>query len=365
MEAVGQLAGGIAHDFNNLLTAMLSAGAFARDALQEGHPARADVDEFLVAARRAADLTKRLLAFSRRQVIEPRTFDLRDVVRGTLPMLSRLLGESIRLVTATPAAPCLVRADPSLLEQVVVNLAVNARDAMASGGELQIAVEEAAPGPGLPEGGPLLALRVTDDGAGMAPETLSRAFEPFFTTKPPGRGTGLGLTTVYTIVKQAGGVVRVESAPGQGTSVRVFLPRVAAAEAAPTPTAGPAERPRGGTECVLLVEDDDAIRQLARRTLEAAGYRVLDAGRPTGAREAARRHAVQLLLTDVMLPEENGTTLAASLAGQHPGLRVLFISGYTAGHLEAHEPGLRFLPKPFTPEQLLASVRRALDAPPA
>jgi PAS domain S-box-containing protein len=363
MDAVGQLTGGIAHDFNNLLTAMLSAGAFARDALDPVHPARADVDEFLVAARSAAELTKRLLAFSRRQVSQPRTIDLRAVAAGAGGMLRRLLGEAIELVESTPGAPCPVRADPALLEQVIVNLALNGRDAMARGGRLEIAVEEAPGGPGLPPG-PLMVLRVADSGSGMDPDTLARAFEPFFTTKPAGRGTGLGLSTVYAIVRQAGGSVRLESAVGRGTTARVYLPRAEATPERLTPAPGSARSRRGGPERVLIVEDDEAIRRLARRTLEGAGYGVLEADRPSAARAAAAAGPIQLLLTDVVLPEEDGTALAASLTEANPGLRVLYMSGYTAGHLEAGEARLDFLPKPFTPEQLLASVRAALEAGP-
>ncbi len=373
MEAVGQLAGGIAHDFNNLLTAILSFGRFVRNDLGEAHPSRPDMDEILASAERAAALTRQLLAFSRRQVLEVRVLDLGEVVRGVENMLRRLIGENIALETrVVPGATVL--ADPGHVEQILLNLAVNARDAMASGGRLLIEVTELQPAApevrldgGLPPG-PLVRLSVRDTGTGMDTATLAHMFEPFFTTKPVGQGTGLGLSTVYGIVTQSGGVVRVESAPGQGATFRIYFPRAddAGGARAATPPAG---MRLTGTETVLLVEDDDAVRALSRRALTQAGYRVLQASRASEARELAQRGGpIHLLLTDVILPETSGPELARELTARTPDLRVLFTSGYTAGHLAGEDlvsPGHAFLPKPFGPVQLLQRTREVLDAPPS
>ncbi len=371
MEAVGQLAGGIAHDFNNLLTAILSFGGFVKNDLGEGHPSRPDVDEILASAARAAALTRQLLAFSRRQVLEVRVLDLGEAVRGVENMLRRLIGENIALETrVVPGATVL--ADPGHVEQILLNLAVNARDAMPAGGRLLLEVAEVPPDApevradgGLPSG-PLVRLSVRDTGTGMDPETLAHAFEPFFTTKPIGQGTGLGLSTVYGIVTQSGGVVRVESAPGQGATFRIYLPRAdgAGGTRAAVPPAGVRLT---GSETVLLVEDDDAVRALSRRVLTQAGYRVLQASRPSEARELAEQGGrIHLLLTDVMLPETSGPELARELTALSPDLKVLYTSGYTAGHLALEDlvnPGRAFLPKPFGPVQLLQRTREVLDAP--
>ncbi len=409
MEAVGQLAGGMAHDFNNHLTAIMSFAGFAEGALPEGHPARADLAELQQAAGRAAQLTRQLLAFSRRQVLQPRVIDLGEVVLGLENMLRRVLGEQVALsVQVSPGAGC-VRADAGQLEQVIINLCVNARDAMPGGGRLTVAVS-AAPDPGDPADprelgggwgeapeftlgaggggrpapaepsrpvgsaaglaprleGPLVMLSVSDTGVGMDPETQVHAFEPFFTTKPAGSGTGLGLSTVYGIVTQSGGAIRVFSAPGRGSEFRVYLPRVEGRAEARPGDARPG--PVRGSETVLLVEDDGAVRALVRRALAGAGYRVLEAGRAGEALESASRHAghVDLLLTDVMLRESNGFALSRQLAALIPGLRVLYVSGHAGGHLEAAGLGTgegAFLAKPFTPEVLLRRVRDVLDAP--
>lgn len=370
MEAVGQLAGGVAHDFNNHLTAILSFAGFAEAALPEGHAVRPDLAELRQAAERAAQLTRQLLAFSRRQVLQPRVIDLGEVVRGLENMLRRVLGEQVALCAqVSPGAGC-VRADAGQMEQVIINLCVNGRDAMPEGGTLTIAVSEPDPGdPGLRAElmleGPLVMLSVSDTGTGMDPETQLRAFEPFFTTKPVGAGTGLGLSTVYGIVIQSGGAIRVLSAPGRGSEFRIYLPRVEERAEAPEP--GPAPGPVRGSETVLLVEDEDVVRALVRRTLAGAGYRVLEASGPGEALEVASRHAghIDLLLTDVTLPESNGVALWRQVAAQRPGLRVLFVSGHAGRHLEAARLGAgesAFLAKPFTPEALLRSVRGALDA---
>ncbi|WP_242395558.1 ATP-binding protein [Anaeromyxobacter oryzisoli] len=375
MEAVGQLAGGIAHDFNNLLTAILGAGQFAREAIGD-HPAREDLDDIVSAARRGAELTRRLLSFSRRQVAQTRLVDVGAAIVTVEGLLRRLLREDVALAVHLPPERCLVRTDPALLEQALLNLAVNAQDAMPGGGALELevrAVPADAPerrrDPGLPAG-PLVAVSVRDTGAGMDEATRARAFEPFFTTKPAGKGTGLGLSTVYAVVQQAGGVARVESLPGQGTTFRLWFPR--AEEASPS-APPPAPPPTTGRERVLLVEDDPAIRGLARRALSGAGYRVVEADRPSAALAAvatldgAGGRPVDLLVTDVILPGSSGPELAASLAARFPGLRVLFVSGYTGGHLDARgvdAAGRGFLAKPFGVDVLVARVREVLDAPP-
>jgi PAS domain S-box-containing protein len=368
MEAVGQLAGGVAHDFNNILTAILSAGRFARDALSPEHPARADIDDILGAAGRAASLTRQLLAFSKRQVIEPRSIDLAEAVRGVEKMLRRLIGEDVQLETVTRAGPCWVRADAGQIDQVILNLAVNARDAMPAGG--RIVIEVAPVGPGDPAirgdsqlAGPLVMVSMSDSGMGMDAATVSRIFEPFFTTKGVGKGTGLGLSTVYGIVQQSRGAVRVTSTPGNGTTFRIYLPRIAPPAIA---SVRPGARAPRGTETVLLVEDEGVLRGLARRALAGAGYRVLEADGARAALACAEQHrgTLDLLLTDVVMPEVSGVQLARDLVRRIPGLRVLHMSGYAGALLDASgvaDSGHSFLQKPFTPEVLLRKVREVLD----
>ncbi len=370
MEAVGQLAGGIAHDFNNLLTAVVSAARFVQDDLGASHPSAGDVAEILGAADRATALTRQLLAFSRRQPMEAKVIDLGAAVQDMDQLLRRLVGESIAL-DCTVVRGTRVKVDPSQVEQVLLNLVVNARDATRPGGRIGISVGEMAPGdpearadPGLPAA-PLVILAVTDTGVGMGQDMLGRIFEPFFTTKPVGKGTGLGLSTVYGIVTQSGGAIRVKSAPGKGSTFRVYLPRCDEPIRAGAP--GGAGQVRGGPETVLVVEDDGPVRALARRTLQRRGYRVLEADRPSGAMEVAgwETGPIHLLLSDVVLPEESGYRLASRLQGIRPGLRVLFMSGYTGGHLGEEGTPLdsrTFLAKPFAPEALLAKVREVLDA---
>ncbi|GEJ58894.1 ATP-binding protein [Anaeromyxobacter diazotrophicus] len=371
LEAVGQLAGGVAHDFNNLLTAILSCARMIEGELPDGHPARQDAAEIVAASERAAALTRQLLAFSRRQRLAPQPIALADVVRGLEKMLRRLLGEAVALEVVLEARGG-ASADPGQLEQVIVNLAVNARDAMPGGGRLTITVSEregAVPAsghdPGLPAG-PLSVLSVKDSGAGMDAELQARIFEPFFTTKAAGKGTGLGLSTVYGIVAQSGGAIRVRSAPGEGSEFIVYLPHhdgPCAAAPAVTPAAGGGS---GGHETILLVEDDDALRAVARRALQQRGYTVLDASAAAAALAIAAEHPrpIDLLLTDVLLPDENGPALARRVGALRPGVRLAFMSGYTGDALGAELPASApFLPKPFTPAALLAAVRRALDAP--
>jgi PAS domain S-box-containing protein len=365
MEAVGQLAGGVAHDFNNLLTAILSYAGLVRDALGPGHPSVPDVREIEGAGVRAAALTQQLLAFSRRQRVAPHVVELRRVVAGLERILRRVLPENVALCVEAQA-PGTVFADPAQLEVVILNLAVNARDALPGGGTIRIRVFEAEegaadPGDGEVPPGPLAVLEVRDDGVGMDAATRARIFEPFFTTKPPGRGTGLGLATVYGIVSQSGGEIRVRSEPGRGSAFRVYLPRRpgAAAEGAAAPLA----RPAGGSEAVLVVEDDAAIRALVRRALVRGGYRVAEAGTADEALAAAEGGRLDLLVTDVILPGRNGCELAEELGRRRPGLRTLFMSGYAARH--SGEPlvpeNAPFLAKPFKPEDLLRKVREVLD----
>jgi PAS domain S-box-containing protein len=372
MEAVGRLAGGIAHDFNNLLTAILGyAELLGRDVPAEGR-ARRRVEEIQRAADRAAGLTRQLLAFSRRQVLVPAVLDLGEVVRGLEDMLRRLISEEVALRMDVDPTASPVRADRAQLEQVIVNLAVNARDAMPKGGELTIAVRDADLGASRPLAesspivrGPYVMLSVTDTGQGMDAVTRERIFEPFFTTKAEGRGTGLGLATVYGTIKQSGGYVWVYSEPGRGTTFEVYLPR---AEGRPQPAADPGPRAAGGSETLLLVEDDPAVREMAHEVLLARGYRVLAAGSAAEAQVvlARRETAVDLVVTDVVMPGLSGRELYERLAQRWPGLRVIYMSGYTDDVVLRRgvvERGTPFLPKPFTGEALAALVREVLDRP--
>ena len=370
LEAVGRLAGGMAHDFNNLLTVMLSAAESLQRKLPRDHAGQELAADVVEAGERAAALTRQLLAFARRQPLAPRVVDSAETVRFAERLLRRVLGEQVALDVEL-RAPGRARVDPGQLELALLNLAVNARDAMPGGGRLQVSVDELEPGdPRRPDGagvppGPLVLLSVRDDGHGMEDAVRARIFEPFFTTKSAGRGTGLGLSTVQEIVRQAGGVIRVDSAPGKGTEFRLYLPRHAGAcedaeRLAPAPAAG-------GSETILLVEDDERLRLVVRRILAERGYRVLDAPSAARALEIARDEAerpADLVITDVILARGNGVELAAELGRAWPGVPVIFMSGYTGDHLpglEALPPDARFLPKPFTPDVLVATVRAALE----
>jgi PAS domain S-box-containing protein len=371
MEAVGRLAGGIAHDFNNLLTAILGTTGLVLEYVGSDKRIRMDVEEIEKAAKRAAGLTRQLLVFSRQQVLEPRILDINAVVRDLERMLARLIGEDIELRLQLAPEIGAVQADPGQLQQAIVNLVVNARDAMPNGGGLTIETTEVALDPRQLEAhtptqpGTYVLLAVHDTGVGMDAATKARLFEPFFTTKAPGRGTGLGLATVYSIVKQSGGYIWAYSEPGQGTTFKIYLPRVAG-----TPEQMAAQTPAPfaiGSETVLLVEDQAEVRKLTSRILEARGYTVLPAEDAGAAVQLAERYLkrIDLLLTDVVMPGVNGRELALRLAGQRRDLKVLFVSGYTGEAIRQHgllELGAAFLQKPFTPEVLARKVREVLDA---
>jgi two-component system, cell cycle sensor histidine kinase and response regulator CckA len=371
LDAVGRLAGGVAHDFNNLLTAIRGYADLMLAGLPSANPLREDAEEIASAADRAAALTRQLLAFSRRQMLRPTVFELNAVVEDVETLLRRLIGEDVELVTAfRPEAGC-VRADPGQLEQVLVNLAVNARDAMSGGGTLTIETDVASLADGehgLP-GGAYTTLTVTDTGHGMDEETVSHVFEPFFTTKKPGEGTGLGLATVYGILKQSGGQIVVDSVPGSGSRFSIFLPQVTEAARGSADRASAAPH-RPGTETILLVEDEDLVRALARRVLDEQGYRVLEVADPTDAVRVCQEHegAIDVLVTDVVMPKLNGRQLAVVLQPLRPRMRVLYTSGYTndaLAHLDLAGTGDGFLAKPFTPAALLRKVRETIDGSPA
>ncbi len=373
MEAVGQLAGGVAHDFNNILTAILGYADLLAADLPAADQRREDVEEIRKAAQRAAALTRQLLAFSRKQVLEPRALDVNVLVDNMDKMLRPVLGENVEL-RAIPA-PTLhaVRADPNQIEQVILNLAINARDAMPKGGKLTIETanvdldEHYAARHATVVPGPHVMLAVSDTGTGMDAATQTRIFEPFFTTKEAGRGTGLGLATVYGIVKQSGGSIWVYSEPGQGTTFKIYFPALdAPAERVARPTAPVLGLV--GTETVLLVEDDEQLLHVAHRALEARGYTVLAAGRGDAALDTARRHQgpIHLLLSDVTIPDMDGRALAAALRKERNDLRVLYMSGYADQAIVHHgvlDPAVAYLPKPFTTEAIARRVREVLDTP--
>jgi PAS domain S-box-containing protein len=377
MEAIGRLAGGIAHDFNNLLSIILSYSAMLMDALATDEALRSDAEQIAIAGQRARDLTRQLLAFSRRQMMRPEVLDLRDVVRGIEPMLRRVLGEDIVLSIALERHTALVKADPGQIQQILMNLVVNARDAMPEGGKLSIetsdvVLDEEHVRPYIAAGarpGPHVCITVTDTGVGLDEETRARIFEPFFTTKPRGKGTGLGLSTVLGIVQQSGGHVTVESTPDEGSTFRVYLPRTTETRPAPvTPARSttPTQQSRG-SETILLVEDEGQLRVLARDILRGAGYQVFDAPNAAEAIKASQRHAgpIHLLVTDVVMPHIGGRELARRLATDRPRMRVLYMSGYTEdGIVDSGtlDPNVAFLPKPITPDTLLGKVRETLDA---
>ena len=359
MEAIGRLAGGVAHDFNNLLTIINGYSQFALERLEDGHPVRRDVIEIHEAGERAAALTRQLLAFSRRQLLQPQVLDLNTIVNRLEKMLRRLIGEDVELTTDLDRNLRRVKVDAGQIEQVIMNLAVNARDAMPEGGRLAIEtanvwLDRLAD---LPPGF-CVRLSISDTGAGISAETQAHIFEPFFTTKPKGKGTGLGLSTVYGIVKQSGGEIQVRSEPGRGAAFDIFLPAVDSAVVQES-QAAPASA--GGSETVLVVEDEDGVRSLTSKILQNAGYTVLEAANAEEAMVVCARYAgtIHAMVTDVVMPGLSGRELARQLEALRPAMRVLYISGYTDDAIVQHgvlDPGLEFIQKPFTPKALAAKV---------
>ncbi len=376
MEAIGKLAGGIAHDFNNLLTAILGFNDLILDRSDENSPVREAALQTRKAAERAASLTSQLLSFSRRQMLQPRILDLNVVVSEMEKLLKRLIGERIELRTVLEAAHSRTKIDPGHLEQVILNLAVNAVDAMPKGGRLTIQTSNADvnddsifPGTG-DEPRACIVLAVSDTGVGMDKATQARIFEPFFTTKEQGKGTGLGLSMAYGIIKQSGGSITFSSAEGTGSTFRIYLPLAQDETAAAEQPAGGAARPSHGTETVLLVEDEELVRLLALSVLSAKGYRVLEAS--SGAQAIALAEdcggAIDLIVTDVVMPELSGPEVVERVVRLHPEARVLYISGYTNSDLSelgVQRIDVTLLPKPFSPKSLLKAVREVLDSGPA
>jgi signal transduction histidine kinase/ActR/RegA family two-component response regulator len=365
MEALGRLASGVAHDFNNLLSVILAAAELALGSVDAGESPRQDLEEIHKAGVRGKQLTRQLLAFSRREATRLQVLDVRSLLGGMQSLLERVLGEDVTLSMAIAGTALRVRADPGMLEQVLMNLAVNARDAMPDGGQLRVEVgdtiDEACDG--TPGAGPKVWIKVTDSGTGMDSATRARVFEPFFTTKESGRGTGLGLSTVAGIVKQCGGSVAVESELGNGTAFTVVLPRVAAAIEVDAPS--PSIRRPIGTETILLVEDDEHVRAVACAVLRQSGYTVLEAsnGEQALARVGNDVASIQLLVTDVVMPVMGGHELARRLRQLAPALKVLLISGYEASDTGARAatPETQVLDKPFSARAMSETVRRVLD----
>jgi two-component system, cell cycle sensor histidine kinase and response regulator CckA len=370
MEAVGRLAGGVAHDFNNVLSVILSYSDLILADLKPSDPLRNDVNEIGKAATRAAGLTRQLLMFSRQQVMEPKVIDLHEVLTGMDNMLQRILGEDVELVAVPPRSPGRVKADPSHIEQVILNLVVNARDAMPTGGKLTIEIgnvvlDEAYASSHLPtRAGPHVMLAVSDTGTGMDRETQKHIFEPFFTTKEIGKGTGLGLSTVFGIVQQSGGSIWVYSELGKGTTFKVYLPRVDDAVDVLRPPGTPSSL--RGTETILLVEDEEQVRTIALNILRRQGYQVIPAQNAGEALLICERRPgdIDLLLTDVVMPQMSGPELAKRLASIRPEMKILCMSGYTDDSIVRHgvlETGVAFVQKPITPALLTRKVREVLD----
>ena len=369
MEAVGRLAAGVAHDFNNLLTAILGYCELMIAELPPEDSRRSDLEEIHKAGTRGAGLTRQLLAFSRKQIVEPRPLDLNAVVEGMKPMLARLIGEDVDVSVRLSSDVATVVADPAQVEQILMNLAVNARDAMPRGGMLTIATENVeldehyAATHAEVKPGPYVALTVSDTGTGMTPDVQARLFEPFYTTKEAGKGTGLGLATVHGIVKQHGGHVGLYSEVGSGSSFHVYLPRTRAAQVVPEVRAQTGQI--GGTETILVVEDAEGLRQLVRRVLERQGYTVFEAANANEAlAKLAQAPAVDLLLTDVIMPGASGPELTQQIVEQRPAIKVIYMSGYTEDAISHHgvlNPGVAFLHKPFTSKALGRKIRQLLD----
>jgi signal transduction histidine kinase len=372
IEAVGQLAGGVAHDFNNLMSVVAGYAQLLKRDLPPDHRGHARLEQIHKAVDRAASLTHQLLAFSRKQVLEPKVLDLSAVVVNVEGMLRRLIGEHIQLVMLFDREVALARVDPGQMEQVIVNLAVNARDAMPGGGcltletahaELDASFARTHPGA---SAGPHVLLAVSDTGHGMDAATLSRIFEPFFTTKEQGKGTGLGLSTVYGIVKQSGGYIDVASEPGRGTTFEIYLPRVQVEQERPGPRHHESAPAPGGSETILLLEDEHSLRDVIREFLEGAGYTVIDCARPEQALSAAESpdRGIDLMLTDVVMPHMSGPEVATRVQARRPDLKVIYMSGYTDAAISHHgvlDPGTEFIAKPFTEEAIRRKVREVLD----
>ena len=374
MDSIGRLAGGVAHDFNNMLGVILGHAELTLDVVDPASPLYNGLQEIRKAAIRSGDLTRQLLAFARKQTIAPKALDLNETVEGMLKMLRRLIGENVELAWRPCPVAARVEMDPSQIDQILANLCVNARDAVGDKGHVAIETglaefDEAtcaAHAGFLP--GRFVMLAVGDDGCGMDSATLLRLFEPFFTTKEIGKGTGLGLATVYGIVKQNNGFIDVDSEVGRGSTFRIYLPQLRDAPAETAPAAPPPLP--AGHETILLVEDEPALLNMARTMLEQIGYRVLPAATPAEALRLAKRESgrIDLLMTDVVMPQMNGRDLGQILAEECPGLKRLYMSGYTADVIAHHgvlEPGVHFIAKPFTPAELAAKIRAALAGAPA
>jgi signal transduction histidine kinase/CheY-like chemotaxis protein len=372
LEAIGEFAGGIAHDFNNLLTSIRGYAELARTDLPEGDPVRSDIDQVIASAERASAITRKLLAFTRRQILMPAEVDPTQVIRDLLPICMPLLGDDVQMALEPADVHGWVRVDPTQLEQAILNLIVNARDAMPEGGTVTIAIHDIIPtDPARPDpdltSGPFVRISVADTGVGMDDDVKARIFDPFYTTKGPAKGTGLGLSTVFGIVTQSGGQVQVESAPGAGATFHIDLPWV-------RPGAGPRQRPRPEQQdivrvsgVVLVVEDDPAVAEFTRRSLESAGYTVLVAADGDQALRTSERweEPIDLLVTDLAMPGVHGPELAAQIRAQRPGIGVLFMSGYDQAAVGRGSELTRtgsFLPKPFSVEDLLRAAAGVLES---
>jgi CheY-like chemotaxis protein len=371
MEFVGRLAGGVAHDFNNMLSVILGHTELVLQQIDPEQPLHGNLEEVRKAAERSADLTRQLLAFARKQTIAPRILDLNETIDGMLKMLRRLIGEDIDMAWIPDSDIWQIKVDPAQVDQILANILVNARDAIAGVGKVTIETENveydeaycAMHADFLP--GEYVKLSVSDTGCGMDQETLRHIFEPFFTTKETGKGTGLGMATVYGIVKQNNGFINVYSEPDKGTTFKIYLPRYAG-ETPVAPSEGPTEAIKGGLETILLVEDEPSILRMCENILEGLGYRVLTASTPGEAIGLAEKHAgeIHLLMTDVVMPKMNGRDLAKRLLSLYPSLKRLFMSGYTANVIAHHgilDEGVCFIQKPFSIKNLADKVREALD----
>jgi PAS domain S-box-containing protein len=371
LEAIGRLAGGIAHDFNNLLTVIKGYSEIVRDELPRVHELHPLIEDICTASTRAAELTRQLLVFSRRQVLSTQAMDLNETVKGAMRLVSRLITESVEITADYGREVPRINADPLQVEQVVMNLAVNARDAMPEGGRLVLSTRVAfldadrARAVGCNGPGEFCTLTVSDTGHGMDAATRARIFEPFFTTKGVGGGTGLGLATVYGIVRQTGGFIEVDSEPGKGARFTVWFPQAPQQDVAKHATTRTPEN-EGGSETILLVEDEDGVRRLCRHILQRAGYSVVEAADGVMALQAIARleRSPDMLLSDLVMPKMSGRVLGDILAGQCPGIRMLFMSGYSESVLGDQATGIELLAKPFTPPDLLRAVRRVLDGRP-